>query len=180
MTFARTPKVTFESLFRIFEFCGVIRPFIRCNNFTTSKNPLCLVTEWDCVECTKIAHRHSLAIFDRRLGCCRDFRIGHHFPLQRYRFRSLVMVDRREIAHLGGTRNRDFQGAVNWWFPNLVVSNLVVCDFHAEALFCTLLCPFLRSFVRPTAFRTTPLGNFKVKIAAATAEIRVIVGAPCD
>ena len=29
-----------------------------------------------------------------------------------------------------------------WEFPNLVVSNLVVCNFCAEALFCTLLRPF--------------------------------------
>ena len=35
-------------------------------------------------------------------------------------------------------------------FPALVVSNLVVCNFYAEALFCTLWPPFallrLRSF----------------------------------
>ena len=54
-------------------------------------------------------------------------------------------------------------------FPILVVLNLVVCYFCAEALFCTLLrpcvCAFLRSFgcisvfLRPTAFRTTASGN---------------------
>ena len=40
---------------------------------------------------------------------------------------------------------------------NLVVSNLVVCNVDAEALFCTLLRPFLRT----TAFRTTAFGNFR-------------------
>ena len=30
----------------------------------------------------------------------------------------------------------------SWEFPNLVVSNLVVCNFYAEALFCALLRPF--------------------------------------
>ena len=38
----------------------------------------------------------------------------------------------------------------SWEFPNLVVSNLVVCNFYAEALFCALLRSFadlrLRSF----------------------------------
>ena len=37
-----------------------------------------------------------------------------------------------------------------WEFPNLCVSNLVVCDFYVEALFCALLRSFanlrLRSF----------------------------------
>ena len=64
-------------------------------------------------------------------------------------------------------------------FPNLVVSNLVVCNFYVEALFCALLRSFaffcglavalfgshLRSFaffcmfLRPTAFRTTAFGK---------------------
>ena len=64
-------------------------------------------------------------------------------------------------------------------FPNLVVSNLVVCNLYVEALFCTLLCSFalicglafavfrahLRSFalicvfLHPTVFRTTAFGN---------------------
>ena len=60
-------------------------------------------------------------------------------------------------------------------FPNLVVSNLVVCNFYAEALFCAhlrsfaLICAHLRSFaricvfVRPTAFRTTAFGNCREK-----------------
>ena len=56
-----------------------------------------------------------------------------------------------------------------WEFPNLVVSNLVVCNFCAEALFCALLRSFadlrLRAFalfcvfLRTTAFRTTAFGN---------------------
>ena len=39
-----------------------------------------------------------------------------------------------------------------WHFPNLVVFNLVVCNFYAEALFCALsrsfalFCEHLRSF----------------------------------
>ena len=44
---------------------------------------------------------------------------------------------------------------------------LVVCNFHAEALSCALLricvCAFLRSFAsffRPTAFRMTALAKF--------------------
>ena len=47
---------------------------------------------------------------------------------------------------------------------------MVVCNFYAEALFCTLLRPFvpfcallqtcvLCVFLRPTAFRTTAFGN---------------------
>ena len=69
-----------------------------------------------------------------------------------------------------------------WEFPNLVVSNLVVCNFlRSFALFCALFVPFcaplrtcvcalLRAFalfcahfcvfLRPTAFRTTAFGNF--------------------
>ena len=64
-----------------------------------------------------------------------------------------------------------------WEFPNVVVSNLVVCDSYALlrslrsfAPFCALLrtCARLRSFalfarscmfLRPTAFRTTASGN---------------------
>ena len=61
-----------------------------------------------------------------------------------------------------------------WEFSDMVVSNLVVCKFYAEALFCTLLRSFadlrLRSFalicfapicmsLRPTAVRTTRLGT---------------------
>ena len=42
--------------------------------------------------------------------------------------------------------------AESWEFPNLVVSNLIVCNSYAEALFCALLrsfalfCSLLRSF----------------------------------
>ena len=66
-----------------------------------------------------------------------------------------------------------------WEFPNLVVLNLVVCNFSAEAPFCAhlrafalfcrlafaLFCAPLRSFalicmfLRPTAFRATAFGN---------------------
>ena len=45
--------------------------------------------------------------------------------------------------------------SLSWEFPNLVVLNLVVCNFYADALFCALwrsfapfcaLCAHLRSF----------------------------------
>ena len=62
-----------------------------------------------------------------------------------------------------------FWGAKLGELPNLVVSNLVLCTFYAEAHFCALLHTFadlrLRSFalicvfLRPTAFRTTAFGN---------------------
>ena len=35
----------------------------------------------------------------------------------------------------------ELPGVGFWEFPNLVVSNLVVCIFYAEALFCALLHP---------------------------------------
>ena len=54
-------------------------------------------------------------------------------------------------------------------FPNLVVSNLVVCNFYVETLFCALAFAlfffYLRSlariyvFLRPTTFGTTAFGN---------------------
>ena len=70
-----------------------------------------------------------------------------------------------------------------WEFPDLVVLNLVVCNFYAEALFCALLriflqtcvCSLLRSFacicvfLRPTAFRTNAFGNC-IKYFGKTAE----------
>ena len=49
---------------------------------------------------------------------------------------------------------------LNWEFPKLVVLNLTVCNFYAEALFCArsfalfcglafaLICALLRSFAR--------------------------------
>ena len=76
-------------------------------------------------ECTKIAHRHSLAIFIKVL-------------------------------------------LVFWEFPNLVVLNLVVCNFYAEALFCALFADLrlrsfadlrLRSFARIRAFLRTTAEN---------------------
>ena len=56
----------------------------------------------------------------------------------------------------------------DWELPNLVVSNLVVCNFYSFALFCALLrtcvgAP-LRSFcmfLQPTTFGTTTFGNFR-------------------
>ena len=82
------------------------------------------------------------------------------------------------FPELMGTHMKDFRE-----FTNLVVSNLVVCNFYSFALFCTLLRPFallcalLRSFAFPlfcthlrsfactfvflrlTVFRTTAFGN---------------------
>ena len=78
------------------------------------------------------------------------------------------------------TRTRVHSDVPQYWeFPNLVVSNLVVCNFYVEALFLAHLHPFalfcglafalfcvhLRSFalicvlLRTTAFRTTAFGN---------------------
>ena len=55
-----------------------------------------------------------------------------------------------------------------WEFPNLVVSNLVVCNFDAEALFCSLLhplcsfCALLRSFAPFCGFDLVLLcGHFR-------------------
>ena len=51
--------------------------------------------------------------------------------------------------------------------PNLVVSNLAVCNFYVFALFCTLFCFFalfcalFAPLWRATAFRTTAFGNFR-------------------
>ena len=59
-----------------------------------------------------------------------------------------------------------------WEFPNLVISNLLVVSnllcggilLRSFAPFCALLhtctCALLRSFLRPSAFRTTAFGNF--------------------
>ena len=75
------------------------------------------------------------------------------------------------------TTNQNFTKIDIWEFPNLVVSNLVVCTFYAETLFCALLHPFASSFadfcvcahlrsvacicvfLRTTAFATTTFGN---------------------
>ena len=85
-----------------------------------------------------------------------------------------------------------------WEVPNLLVLNLVVCNFYTNvlfgalmrpfALFCALLrtcvcallrvfalfCAYLRSFaiicvfLRPTAFRTTAFGNCRLTLGAQT------------
>ena len=77
--------------------------------------------------------------------------------------------------HLSGTFLGIFRFSVPfffalefWEFPNLVVSNLVVCTFYAEALFCALLrsfasfCTLLRSFadLRLRSFALFPLLPF--------------------
>ena len=43
---------------------------------------------------------------------------------------------------LQGISLENFSGHFSWQFPNLVVLNLVVCSFYAEALSCTLRRPF--------------------------------------
>ena len=53
----------------------------------------------------------------------------------------------------------------HWEFPNLVVLNLVICNFYAEALFCALLRPFalfcalLRTCVFTVATSADPRGE---------------------
>ena len=76
-------------------------------------------------------------------------------------------------------------GNLSWEFPNLVVSNVVVCNFtrkHFVAFLCNLLnyfalfgglvlaffCvhlffSFIGVFLRPTAFRRTAFRNFRLK-----------------
>ena len=61
------------------------------------------------------------------------------------------------------------KGAQKREFPNLVVSNLLVCKFYAEALERSFVDLCLRSFalicvfLRPTALRTTAFGNCRHK-----------------
>ena len=72
-------------------------------------------------------------------------------------------------------------------FPNLVVSNLVVCNFMLAilcsfALFCglvfALFCAHVRSFariclfLRPTAFRTTAFGNCRKMLTSQEQQLR--------
>ena len=47
--------------------------------------------------------------------------------------------------------------AITWEFPNLVVSNLAVCNFYAEALFCALLQTRVCALLRPFALSCTLL-----------------------
>ena len=58
---------------------------------------------------------------------------------------------------------------VFWEFPNLVVSNLVVCYLHRSALLCSfadlrlLSFALICGFLRPTAFRTTACAGIPEK-----------------
>ena len=110
-------------------------------------------------------HRHAHYLF-------RDLRSGMS-PKRGFSVAMLQCSNASGGRFVSGICKRDRQKGVSliysWEFPNLVVSNLVVCSFYAEALFCTLLLPFallrLRSFVficrflRTTVFRTTAFGN---------------------
>ena len=57
-------------------------------------------------ECTKIAHRHSLAIFMSDSGIARHSAMGISVARshRRENHRSLAIFDRREIAHLGASK----------------------------------------------------------------------------
>ena len=65
-------------------------------------------------ECTKIAHRRSLASFYRRRGYRREFRSEDHFFTRFHRRRnrgSLPIFFSEEVAHLGASKSRDFSGS---------------------------------------------------------------------
>ena len=63
-------------------------------------------------ECTKIAHRHSLAIFTAEAGIARNSAVGISFsPFnRRENRRSLASFDHKEIAHLGAFKIARFCG----------------------------------------------------------------------
>ena len=64
-------------------------------------------------ECTKIAHRRSLAIFTADSGIAGNSAVGIHFvPFnRRENRRSLAIFDRKEIAHLGALKIAILQGS---------------------------------------------------------------------
>ena len=74
------------------------------------------------------------------LGCSPGTKTGTRARSPKPPFYETALLSPSE--KLSGAPVLDIQSRYSWEFPNLVVSNLAVCNFHAEALFCTLLRPF--------------------------------------
>ena len=63
-------------------------------------------------ECTKIGHRHSLAIFHRRPRYRREFLQWSQSPLQSLRKSPFVIFGREEVVHLRPKVTRFYRGAL--------------------------------------------------------------------
>ena len=105
-------------------------------------------------ECTKIAHRRSLAIFNRRRGYRREFRSEDGFYLFSSQKKSRFASDflrRRNRESWGLKKSRDFFGAVK--IAAATAENRAILVHSAVA---PLLC---RSVARPRGHRATKKNN---------------------